>query len=193
MPVALALHDGDLVAGERDEAVGSFLAILWENLADPILSGRDELGFSKLWCEIPPPIVLNGRHSYRALWLEHTFFDLELRDVVELPPAPVAKPTAAAGRNDGTLHFKYVPKTGSWGESEVAYAALTPNTGSKLKVNRIFKARGHHSLRRSTWEQLPTMFHIVNALADLPMVEYRSASIVDSQGGKDLGDQKRLA
>jgi hypothetical protein len=29
--------------------------------------------------------------------------------------------------------------------------------------------------------------------ADLPVIEYRAASIVESQGGKDLGDQKRLA
>ncbi len=177
--------------GERDEAVGSFLAILWENLADPILSGRDELGFSKLYCEIPDPIVLKGRHSYRALWMEHTFFNLELSDLVEATN-DVVQAAPAPVRNDGTLHYKYIPKTGSWGESEVAYAALTPSSGGRLTVDRVFRARGRHAFRRSTWEQLPTMFHIVNALADLPVVEYRSASIVESHGGKDIGDQKRL-
>jgi hypothetical protein len=36
------------------------------------------------------------------------------------------------------------------------------------------------------------MFHIVNALRDLPVLENRGASIVESQGGKDLSDQRRL-
>ena len=33
----------------------SFLVVLWENLTDPILTGREELGFSKIYCEIPEP------------------------------------------------------------------------------------------------------------------------------------------
>jgi hypothetical protein len=28
-------------------------SVLWENLADPIISGREELRFNKLYCEIP--------------------------------------------------------------------------------------------------------------------------------------------
>ena len=33
---------------------------LWENLADPILSRRDKLGFNKIWYEILEPIVHDG-------------------------------------------------------------------------------------------------------------------------------------
>jgi len=174
--------------GRRDEAVGSFLAILWENLADPIISGRDELGFSKLYCEIPSPIILRGRHSYRGLWLEHKFLDVELWDLTEdaLPASPPGV------RNDGILHYKYIPSTQSWGEADVAYAALTPGTGSKATIKRAWRGQGRHTFYRSTWEQLPTMFHIVNALRDLPVLENRGASIVESQGGKDLSDQRRL-
>ncbi len=32
---------------------GSFMPVLWESLADPIVTGRDELGHPKLWAEIP--------------------------------------------------------------------------------------------------------------------------------------------
>ncbi len=36
---------------------GNFMPVLWESLADPILTGRDELGHPKLWAEIPDPVV----------------------------------------------------------------------------------------------------------------------------------------
>ncbi|MCX6045700.1 MAG: acetoacetate decarboxylase family protein, partial [Chloroflexi bacterium] len=37
--------------GEQETVTGSFLTVLWENLTDPIISGREELGFSKVYCE----------------------------------------------------------------------------------------------------------------------------------------------
>ncbi|MEO8451781.1 MAG: acetoacetate decarboxylase family protein, partial [Gemmatimonadota bacterium] len=50
-----------LFQGKRDRASGPFLAVLWENLCDPILTGREQLGYSKLYADIPPPRVLGGR------------------------------------------------------------------------------------------------------------------------------------
>ena len=46
--------------GEQDHVTGSFLTILWENLTDPIITGREELGFAKVYCELPSPRVLHG-------------------------------------------------------------------------------------------------------------------------------------
>lgn len=38
--------------GRRDKATGRFLAVVWKNLADPIITGRDEIGHPKLYDEI---------------------------------------------------------------------------------------------------------------------------------------------
>jgi hypothetical protein len=177
--------------GRVDDVVGSFLAVLWENLPDPILSGRDELGFSKLFCEIPPPRVFKGRHLYRALWLGHEFFTLALDDLGEIPVEELAQ-TVVGERNDGLLHYKYVPRTGHPGESDAACVTLTPSTGSKAVIDRAWRGKGVHAFRTSSWEQLPTMFHVVNALADLPVIERRGALLTQSHGGKDLRDQREL-
>ena len=54
--------------GERDRAEGGLLTVLWENLCDPILTGREQLGFSKIYCELPEPVVLRGdTHCNRQL------------------------------------------------------------------------------------------------------------------------------
>lgn len=173
---------------EREHCVGSFLTVLWENLADPIISGREDLGFNKLYCEIPEVRVVNDRRCYSASWLGHKFFDLELRDIEEVAPA-YPKP---GRRNDGLLHYKYIPRTGAPGEADVSYATLTPATGSNAVVRHAYKAQADHSFKRSTWEELPTLYRIVNAFAALPVRQSRGAMIVETVGGKDLSDQRRL-
>jgi hypothetical protein len=46
---------------------------------------------------------------------------------------------------------------------------------------------------QATWEDLPTMFNIVNAFHALDILEYTDATIIKSVGGKDLGDQRILS
>jgi hypothetical protein len=178
--------------GKRDRVAGTFLAVLWENLTDPILSGREELGFNKLYAELPEPRVLRGREIYGASWLGHRFLQMELS---ELRETPVEDHVAAlrAVRSDGILHFKYVPRTGTKGEADVAYATLTPVSGNNMKFERVLRGQGTVEFLRATWEEMPTQFHIVNALADLPRLEMRGAVVAESRGYKDLSDQMALS
>jgi hypothetical protein len=44
----------------------------------------------------------------------------------------------------------------------------------------------------ATWQDLPTMYHVVNALADLPVLSPRAASIAITRGGKSYRDQRLL-
>lgn len=177
--------------GERDEIVGSFLSILWENLADPILSGRDELGFSKLYCEIPEPRIFRGRESYEASWLGHRFFELEFEGAAAASAEEMAEAQRGM-RNDGLLHSRYVPRVGGTGGAAVGEITLTPATGSKAVIDQVWRGKGAHRFHQSRWEDLPTMFQIVNALAGLPVLEYRDTWLTHSHGGKDLSDQRVL-
>jgi len=174
--------------GTQDHVSAPFLAVLWENLPDPILSGRDELGFSKIYAELPPPRVLRGRHVYNAAWLGHTFATLELSELKDVDPKSLATP-----RSSGRLHYKYIPRTGAPGEADVAYATFTPPTGYNTRVISAARATGRIEFHRSTWDELPTMAHIVNTLAGLPQLEMRGAILMETRGGKDLRDQRALA
>lgn len=177
--------------GKRDRVQGGFLAVLWENLTDPILSGRDELGFAKLYCELPPPRVFKGREHYFAEWLGHRFMDMDIGDLTETSKA--APPLMGlSGPNEGTLHYKYVPRTGAWGDDDVAYACLTPSTGSQMQVTAAWKGQGRVAFHPTSWEQMPTQFQVVSSLAALPQLEQRGATLVETRGAKDLGDQRIL-
>jgi hypothetical protein len=176
--------------GERETVHGTFLSVLWENLADPIISGREELGYNKIYCEISEPRVLLGRHRYNCAWLGCTFFELELAELREGAISAPAPSTTTEPRSQGTLHYKYVPRTGEPGVADAAYATLTPMENPNLTIESALVGNGVFKFRPVDWHELPTMHHIVNALASLELLEFRGATLTCSRGGKDLSDQR---
>lgn len=175
--------------GKQDTANGNLLLVLWENMADPIITGREDLGFSKIYCELPELQCVGDKVICRASWDGCQFASLQLTGLNEVSPhtLPEAPPS------DGTLHYKYIPKTSAPGEADVGYVALTPADWPNVKVNQIKLAESANChFRQSSWEELPTLVHIVNTLAALELGDCIDASLCHSQGGKDLSDQRIL-
>jgi hypothetical protein len=180
-------------AGKHDKATGTFLLILWENLTDPIITGREELGFSKLYAELPPARMLADTARVTASWLEFPFLDMELNGLtqVEVPARPAAPAAPSPGGElRGQMHYKYMPRTGEWGKADASYAVITPAGGSTARTLEMWRGKGTVKFHRARWEDMPTQYMIVNAFADLDVVEFRGATITKGVGGKDLSDQR---
>ena len=177
--------------GRKSRVVGDFLPILWENLADPIITGREELGFSKLFCDIPETRKLNGITTCTADWMGFKFLDMEIRNIVEVSPGKI-KSSASINKNDGILHYKYMPRTGDWGDSDAEYAVLTPSGNSKSVITEAWVGEGAIKFHKATWQDLPTMHNIVNNFAKLEIIEYRGAKLTKTVGGEDLRKQRIL-
>ena len=180
--------------GRVDRARGPFLAVLWENLAAPILTGRAQLGFSKIYCEIPPPVSLNGETHCKADWLGFNFMDMNLADMKNSVPREIE---SSFNQDDdsvqsGILHYKYVPRTEEWGDPDVEYAVLTPSATPNRKVIRQSHGQGSVHFHQASWEELPTQYHIVNALHELEQLDFCGADIIETVGSKDLSDQRIL-
>ena len=178
-------------AGERDRVRGSFLTVLWENLTDPILTGREEIGFSKIYCELPPPTQLHGEYHLIASWLGFKFLDIHLSNLRELSAEEI-QARQANSTSDGTLHYKYMPRTGEWGSADIAYPVLTPAANSNQRILEQRVGSGRIQFHQARWEDLPTQYNIVNAFAELEILEYRGASLTKTIGGKDISDQRIL-
>jgi len=80
----------------------------------------------------------------------------------------------------------YFPATGQPGAS-VSHPTLFP---SESVAKQAWIGRGKIQWHHLTWEQNPTQFHIVNAIADLPILEIRLALI--SKGSTNLALPDRL-
>jgi hypothetical protein len=171
--------------GKSDTAWGPFLAVLWENRTDCCLTGREELGYAKIFADIYPPAIAVGEQSYLAAVDGQPIVRMKLHDIQEAPPP---SPTTA----DGLLHYYYVPKIGHPGEAEVEGAVLSPTVANSPNVVKFFTASGDVQFPRATFQQLPTQFMIVNALADLPQLESRGAYLAEIDGGRAYLDQRPL-
>lgn len=163
----------------------TFLFVRWEDLADPILSGREELGHNKLYCEIPPIASVGGNHSVMMSWKNYPFLRVEVEELEEAQ-APAGNPA-----NRGLLSYKYMPKTGSWGEADVAYATLTPPAWNG-KVTRFWKGAGRVWWDRPAWRDLPTLYTIVNGFAAWPVEEMLGGYMLDMEGGASGSETHRI-
>ncbi|MEE2657660.1 MAG: acetoacetate decarboxylase family protein [Candidatus Latescibacterota bacterium] len=170
----------------KETARGPFLTILWENLADPIITGREDIGYSKIYCEIPELRCFDGRINCLASWLGFSFLDLSVTDLNQ-DDSEMVSPVG-----DGILHYKYIPKTGEWDQADCAYAVITPAGGSRVRVLESWKGEGTIHWHRSRWEDLPTFYNVVNTFADLEVQQMSDASVTKTIGGRDLRDQRIL-
>jgi hypothetical protein len=74
----------------------------------------------------------------------------------------------------------------------VCQVTCTPISTPDLTVDWRKPAVGTITFRRARWSDLPTMYHVVNALADLPVLAERGASIAHTYGGKSYRDTRIL-
>jgi Acetoacetate decarboxylase (ADC) len=160
---------------------GEFVAVLWENLADPIITGREELGMPKLFADIPGLTHDADQATCRAAWGGYPFFEGRIEGLADQheglgkQPAPV------------TINHKYQPRTGDWGVADADY--FTYSAPEWTLVESLKRGDGRALFRSATWQQLPTLAHIVNVLADLPL-EVIDATLATIKGTSDyLGQQ----
>ena len=168
--------------GEEDVA-GDFVPVVWENMADPVITGRDELGWSKLYSEIDPARENDGRWEASASWDGFRYFGLEAGDFSETGEDTPSYPM---------MFRKYSPRTGHWGEADVEYSTVTGADGPPPRIHSTAKGRGRFGFHRARWEDMPTQYPIVSALAALPLDKTGPAVLVEASGGGDGRGQRIL-
>jgi hypothetical protein len=153
-------------------------------MADPIITGREELGYAKLFADLRSRPEGRDAHRCVASWDGHTFAELEFDGITEVTPE-------AAAQQDGVLHFRYVPGVDAGSEPDYMGAVLTPAVDG-VKVIRQATAAGRVRFVRSSWEQLPTFYNVVNALERLPVVSYGECVVRHLRRNIENRGQRRL-
>ena len=172
---------GVTYAGEE----GRFKLVLWENAADPIITGREELGYPKVFAEIPDLVIDGDSVHASASWDGFTFLELDVTGV---------HPDAAAAAPAGpSYHLKYIPRAGTVGETDLSQVIVTPPGQGPLTVASRDGGAGSIRFTAATWEQLPTLVNIANGLAGLRLGSCRGAGLLRTEGTTDLRDQRILA
>ncbi len=157
--------------GKEEHMEGKFCLVLWENLTDPILTGREWQGIPKIYAEIEDHIKTGNEWRTCAHYRGHKIVDITIKETRPMTHEEIEQRRKLPGKD--WFGWKYIPKTGE-GDAELSYPTLYPQGDSTWEA---YWGEGKVEWNHLTWEQNPTQFHIVNALADLPIIEYRETTI----------------
>jgi hypothetical protein len=170
--------------GEEDQVQGRFMLCLWENKADPIVTGREELGMPKLFADILNPREIDGRWECSATWEGFRFLDLQLDTVDGDQDAPLQ---SGYGSRGVTLVHRYYQRTGQWGEADIDQIVISHSSDSPPpQVLERKTGTGKFAFRLARWEDMPTQYTFIDALASLPLLEFRGGQYMKSKGIPDL-------
>ena len=166
--------------GRIDHLQGFYTLVMWENLTDPILMGREVQGIPKIFADIPDHSIVNGTWRVKASHFSHRILNMTVSDLVDPSAEEIAALQKSMEGKDNWMGWKYIPSPDGVGAS-VSMATLFPAenvyTAAQIGVGSV-------EWDHLTWEQNPTQHHIVNALADLPIIEYFPA--VMTKGSSNL-------
>jgi len=172
--------------GKERKVHGAFAPVIWENMTEPILAGRELLGWSKIYADIEPPAEMGNSIHCVAGWHGFKFLDLQI-DNLRQPDAEEMKASQAAMASEpseGSIHWKYIAKTGRPGEADADYLTISTNKGAPPPVIKSFSAwigDGSIEFHKAAWQDLPTMANVVNAFADLEIKDVFSTIVTKTE------------
>ena len=152
---------------------GTYALVIWENLTDPILTGRELQGIPKIYADIPDHSISNDIWRCNASHFGHNIVELIVSGLRAPELEEIAAGQQARQGKDNPMGWRYIQQAGSFGPKVDEYTTYP----SENHITQIMLGEGKVDWKQLSWEQNPTQFHIVNALEALPILEYRPAML----------------
>jgi hypothetical protein len=176
--------------------------VLFENLADPIITGREELGMPKLFCDIAAKVE-GDTASISLAWRGAQFGEIKVSGLSTPPPPPATNGEPAQRMpgppppppEQGQFAHRYVPAVGQPGKADADYAVFIPNpkpASDDAKPQTLTTATASASFEARDWQSLPTIHHVAKGLAEMPIYGVEEAKVVKGQGVSDVGAAERI-
>jgi len=162
--VPVRFHDSH---GDVD---GGFGFVVWENRTAPILTGREETGVPKIFADIEDLHRFGDNYFTTASLEGNAFLRLEFTAEKELAGADL-DPLRETEIN--AINYRYIPKVGAPG-ADLEQLILFPQRSVK---NQAWSGTGTVKWTALDWTQAPVQFHIIQALAALPILEMKPATL----------------
>jgi len=169
----IAVTASAVFKGENEQLEGQYSLVWWENLADAILSGRELTGIPKIFADIPDHSVTDGLWQTNASHFGNDILNMSVNHLRVPTAEEMAAAQVAQEGKDHPMGWRYLPRVGGFG------AAISQPTTfpSESVYTGAWIGEGSLEWNHLTWEQNPTQCHIVNALSDLPILEYLPAMV----------------
>lgn len=174
-------------AGNVDDVSGAYALAMWENLVDPILTGRELQGIPKTYGDIEDHRVFEGTWTTTLSVHGKTFLDLSASDLTAMPAEGLQKMNADGAKRT-LLGWKFLPnETGT--APVVSYGTAFPMV---VRFTEAWTAKGQIKWYPQIWRENPMQAHIANALHALPVKEIVACVVSKSSTTLLTGKVRRL-
>lgn len=197
----LYIHGVNYTKHDGSKLFGTFLAVLFENLTDPIVTGREELGMPKLYSDIAAQVD-SDEATVILEWRGTRFGEIRVSGLAKAQaPATNGEPTERTPGppppppEQGLFTHRYVPAVGRPGEADADYAVLFPNsnaTKGSPEAQTLSSSTATVSFDECDWQSLPTLHHVAKGLADMPIYGIKEAKRVKANGVDDLSGAQKI-
>ena len=186
------------VEGDAGRVCGQFTGAVWENHVDPILTGREQLGWCKVYCEISQPEVRDGAYELQAAEYGNKFVCMHIDPTKPVQAPELFQRALEDPDNQGMIHYKHMCRTEPpYWKTDADYLTLTP-LASAMPADYVAKPQrepifqtGSGTLEFSylNWEQSPCHCNIINTLAGLKIKQFLGGFYSRTDAIDDLYDQ----
>lgn len=198
----LYIHGVNYTKRDGSKLHGTFIAVLFENLADPIVTGRDELGMPKLFCDIAAKAE-GSEASVSLSWRGAEFCSMRVTDLSEEQPAAETNGQNAQQQpappppppEQGQFAHRYVPAVGEPGKADADYAVFIPTpeeSSDAPKPETLVSKSASLDFEERDLQTLPTLQNVAKGLANMPIYGTEEAKVVRGLGVSDVGGAKRI-
>lgn len=172
--------------GAEEQLDGDLILVMFENEADPIVGGRDLLGYSKIYAEMPR-FIKNGKtiRGSASSW-GFRFMDLKLNLQEKAPSEEEMKALAAASQ--GKFNYKYIQTTPykemgyGTGGADICYPTFNPKAWKKpenypytFRTPDVQFCSGQVQFYEPKDDEMPNYAHIARFLSGLEVKRYLGA------------------
>jgi len=200
----LYVHGVEYAKRDGSKLFGTCVLVLFEDLTDPILTGRDELGMPKLFADIdvePSTDSAVVKLSWRGAAFGHMEIsglrkpDPQLNGTAHSDPSQPRPGPPPPPPDQGQFFYRYVPAVGEPGKADVEYPvfAPTPKPAEGAAVPRTMTTRtARVKFNAGDWQSLPTLHHVAQRMADMPIYGVEEAKLVEGVGVPDICNAYRI-
>ena len=153
-------------SGRRDQVAGQFVLVIWENKTAPILGGREQTGMPKIYADIEDLHKFQEKHFTNASYEGNTFLGLEMMGAMPVEGQQLAEMKTLTAEMK-PFGWRYIPRVGGPG-ADLSQPILYPQN---FELDRAWMGRGTVYWTQLKPEQNPSQWHIIKALAELPVIE----------------------
>jgi acetoacetate decarboxylase len=173
--------------GKKDNIIGSYAAVLWENDTIPIITGRELLGAPKLYADIPDPQKEGDNWFFHCSLYGTKLIEGEIRNATAVDDT-TRQQIEQIARESMWMGWKYIPKA-DWRGYEVSFPTAIPTLPT---IKEAWLGECKHTFFKSTWRDSLHSSKIMAALRKLKVKEYRAGVV--TRGTLDLlvGESRKM-